>query len=181
MFKTYIVMGIVFVLLGLVMLFSPGVFAVVLVVCIGIAALVNGVLNIVTVSRLIDDKRFKTAVIIRAVLSIVVGILAIIFPVASTKIALVTIAYIIAIELIISALIEIYEIWQLRKANIPFGIYITEIVISIVLAILLFLVPKNIGILIIRIAGVLVVLGGIGSIAWAFKVKKEIDNISQNF
>ncbi len=169
--KSYIIMGCVCILLGLVMLIVPKGFVTAAVIAIGIAAIVNGILNFVSVRKLVDDAAFRTAITIRAVLSIIAGLVAVFLPIFFAGTIWTIVVYILAAELIVSAIIELYGIWKLRGAGLPYGVYLTEAIVSILLAAVLFAIPAAIGLTLIRIIGARVIIAGAGEIIWSVKTK----------
>ncbi|QQO10250.1 DUF308 domain-containing protein [Breznakiella homolactica] len=173
MSRTTVIMCAVFVLLGLVMLFSPSGFVSALVVGIGIAAVINGILNLVNVRTLVNDKAFQRAIIIRAVVSIIVGLIAIIAPLAFAGTVWTVVIYIIAAELVISAGLELYGVWKMRNAGVAFGPYVIEAIITILLAVVLFIIPATIGLTVVRILGGIIIAAGIVGFIWALRTPKD--------
>ncbi|MDR1747527.1 MAG: DUF308 domain-containing protein [Spirochaetaceae bacterium] len=170
--KSYIITGCVCILLGLVMLFAPQGFTSALVTAIGIAAIINGIMNIVSVRKLLEDTSYRRIIMVRAVISIIVGVIAVFAPLILAGAVWTVIIYILAAELIVSALLEFYGTWKLKNAGYPYQPYLIEAVISIIVAAILFAIPAAIGITIIRILGVIVILAGAGGIIWSLKYDK---------
>ncbi|MDL2229192.1 DUF308 domain-containing protein [Treponema sp. OttesenSCG-928-L16] len=172
MTKTSIIACAVSVLLGLVMLFVPNGFVSALLVGIGIAAVINGIVNLLSLRNLIDDASFRRAILIRGILNIIAGLAAIIIPLTVAGTVWTVIIYILAAELIVSAIIELYSVWKLRQAGISAGMFISEALISILIAAVLFAIPAAIGLTIIRILGVLIIIGGISGIVWGIRANQ---------
>ncbi|MDR2037029.1 MAG: DUF308 domain-containing protein [Bacteroidales bacterium] len=174
----YIIIGGLFVLLGLVMIFTPEGFVSAFVVCLGLMAIFNGVINLVSVRNMLDDADFKRAFTLRAVFNIVIGLLAVIVPIAVASVAWTVIVYILAAQLLISSFIELYGIWKMSKSGIPYGMYLFEVFISIFLAIVLFAIPATVGITLIRLIGVLIVFFGIGWVIWNLRSENKKNEIT---
>lgn len=172
--RTYTLIGILFIVLGLMMAFVPEGFIKASVIVIGVAAIVNGILNLLSVRNLIADESFKKAFTIRALLGIAVGVAAVFLPLILAGTLWVIMAYILAIELIISAGIEVYGTMKLRATGMSVNLYIGEAVVSIVLALLLFAMPAKIGTILVRIAGIVIILGGIASIIWDWRTEATV-------
>ena len=165
--KSYSVLGIIFVLTGLIMLFVPEGFIQAVMVSLGVAAFSNGVYILVKSRHLIDARPFSNVMTVRAVLSMVVGLVAIVLPLALAGTLWLIVSWILAGYLVLSAALQIYGIVKLREAGIPAPLFYYETGVSLVLALILFFMPGTIGITLIRIAGAMVLLGGIGTLGWS--------------
>ncbi len=165
--KSYSVLGIIFVLTGLIMLFVPEGFIQAVMVSLGVAAFSNGVYILVKSRHLIDARPFSNVMTVRAVLSMVVGLVAIVLPLALAGTLWLIVSWILAGYLVLSAALQIYGIVKLREAGIPAPLFYYETGVSLVLALILFFMPGTIGITLIRIAGAMVLLGGLGTLGWS--------------
>ena len=65
---------------GILMIVSPEVFFKMGVIILGIAAAIDGLFVLVTTRHLIIDPHFRLMMTIRGILSLVIGVLAVIFP-----------------------------------------------------------------------------------------------------
>ena len=74
--------------------------------------------------------------------------------------------YMLAIYLLLSAALEVYGTIKLRSENINTKMYVAEITVSVVLAFILFIVPAQVGLILIRIIGIGACIAGIGLIVW---------------
>lgn len=164
--KSYIALGIVFILTGLAMLLVPVGFVRAIVVSLGVAAFANGIYNLVTFRHFVDTSAFKRVITIRAILSLAIGLVAIVLPLILAETVWVIISYLVAFYLIISSILEIYGIFKLKQAGLTYTMYSYEAVVSIIIAIVLIVVPGSTGLLLIRLSGVLVLLGGLTSVGW---------------
>ena len=88
--KSYLGIGILTIIVGILMLFAPEAWAKVVVIFIGASAIVNGLFNLFYVRKIISDSSYKRAVIIRGLFSLLVGLVAIILPLAFLFLYLVT-------------------------------------------------------------------------------------------
>lgn len=164
--KTYLGIGILSVVVGLLMLFAPDAWTKVVVVILGAAAVVSGVFNLLHVRTIIADTGYRRAVIVRGAISILVGLIAIILPLALAATVWTVMLYVLAAYLLVSAGLEVYAAAKLKSRGINARPYYGEIAASVVLAVVLFLVPAQLGLVLIRICGVLLVLCGAAVIAW---------------
>lgn len=177
--RHFLIIGILLVLLGLVMLFAPKGFINALVVCVGIIAIVDGIINLISVRNLIDDTDFKKAFTLRAILNIIIGLAAVIVPVFFAGLVWTVIIYVLAAQLVISAGIEIYGVWKMNKAGISYSAYLFEAIVSILLAMVLFAIPAAIGLTLIRLIGILIIVAGIAIAAWGLQAEKRNSHIEK--
>ena len=164
--RSYIALGIVFILTGLAMLLVPVGFVQAIVVSLGVAAFANGIYNLVTFRHFINSTSFNRVITIRAILSLAIGLVAIVLPLVLAETVWVIISYLIAFYLIISSFLELYGIFKLREAGLSYSVYFYEAVVSIIIAAILILIPGSTGLLLIRISGILVFFGGLISFSW---------------
>lgn len=141
----------------------------IVVIALGATAVVKGIYDLVKVRKLLnDDAVFRKTVLIRSLISIVVGLLAVGLPMAFFKTAQTIVhilLYILGIYFIFCALGGFLMVRRLNNAEIGSKVYKFETVIYLLIAVLLFMLAA-IGIQsILRIAGiVLAVCGVIGGI-----------------
>ena len=147
---------------GLLMLVSPETFIAMVVIILGVAAVVNGVFIMVTTRNLIYDPEYRLMMTIRGIMSIVVGAVAVLLPLVVAAIAWKFMAYVIAFYLLVSSGLEIYGITKLHRNGIMIKQSVVETVVSLILAVVLFIIPaKTAGNLIVGICGALLLIAGI--------------------
>ena len=167
--KSYLGIGLLSMIAGLLMLFSPEAWTKVVVILLGLAAIVNGCFNLFYVRRIFDDNYFQRSIIIRGLLSLVVGLVAVILPLALATAIWTAMVYLLAAYLLVSAALELYASLRLHASGVDTKPYYGEIIGSIILAIILFIIPAQVGIVLVRICGALLVLSGLGVIFWQWK------------
>jgi len=153
--KTDFMLGALLALVALMMIIAPEQCIKVAVVALGIEAVVNGIFNLIKIRQLVHDKSFQLTVIVRSVISIVIGILAVFLPLRFAEAMWTIMLYVLAAYLLASAFLELYMLAKLRDTNIERRRYMLEVIISLVGAIVLFIVPQQIGLVLVRILGVL--------------------------
>lgn len=162
--KSNFFIGILITVVGLLLLIIPRQCMKVIVILLGIEAIINGIYNLVYTRKLVPDSTFQFTVICRGMLSLVIGLLAFFIPLRFMKAvdAIWTIVlYILAIYLIASAVLELFAMGKIRDTEIDRKQYIFESLLSIVVAIILFMVPaEKIGSAILRICGLIMALIG---------------------
>ncbi|MFI3256963.1 MAG: DUF308 domain-containing protein [Spirochaetales bacterium] len=160
--------------IGLIMIISPETCVIVSVIILGIAGIVNGFYNIFSVRNLLTDAYFKRIIFIRGLSSILIGLLAILLPVFVAQAIWYILIYMLAIYLLISAVMEIMGVLQLKKAGLETNTFTIEIIGSILLAIILFIVPATIGLFVIRIIGAIAIALSISLFIWEWRSKPNM-------
>ena len=167
------VSGIIAFVAGLIVAIFPAESIKVVVILLGIAATIKGLYDLIKVRVLTEDSFFRRTVIIRSLGSIIIGLLAVFLPIAmfNTVQAIFRIMlYILAIYLILAAGAEIYMIMKLDEAEIPSAPFRAEAIGSILIAIFLFILPANVGVIIVRVMGIAVCSALYSLYAWRHRI-----------
>ncbi len=172
--KTYIGIGVLAIVIGLMMLIVPHQCIKAIVIILGIFSIGNGVYNLFTIRKLIADSDFAMTITIRGIISIVVGLLAILLPLVFAGFLWTIMVYTLAFYLLISSGMEIYGTIKMKKVGINTKPYVAEIIGSIVIAIILLIIPAEIGTLIVRLLGLAIMLIGVGLLFFETKSKPLI-------
>lgn len=168
--KNRIFLGFVTAALGLLLLISPDSFIKLFVILLGVAAVIDGIFILATTRNLILDPQYNLIVTIRGVLSIAVGAFAVIYPLATAKTVWNIMAYSLAVYLLISAGMQIYTITKLHRNGIMIRQSMIEVLTSILLAAVLFVIPaKEVGDFIVRIFGIALLIFGAGTVILQWK------------
>ncbi|MBQ4377899.1 MAG: DUF308 domain-containing protein [Treponema sp.] len=172
--KNKLFLGFVTAALGLFLLISPSTFISFFVIILGVAAVIDGIFILAATRDLIIDPQYKLIVTIRGVMSVLVGLLAVALPKLVAAVAWGAMAYTLAVYLIISVVLQLYTITQLRRNGIMIRQSMIEVATSLVLVLVLFIIPsETIGTLIIRIFGVALLTGGIAMTLIQWKNRPE--------
>lgn len=168
--KNRIFLGFVTAALGLLLLISPDSFIKLFVIILGVGAVIDGIFILATTRNLILDPQYSMIVTIRGILSIVVGAFAVIYPMATANAVWNIMAYILAIYLLISAGMQVYTITKLHRNGIMIRQSMIEVLTSILIAVVLFVIPaKTVGDFIVRIFGIALVIFGAGTVILQWK------------
>lgn len=151
--------GILVIITGLMMIFSPEGLLKTLVIFIGIAAVIYGLYLLFLVRRERAVNGFPRLFLVRGIISIASGVLAVSLPLILAGALWIVMLYVLAAYLLVSAGIEIYRIISLRNNGITAPYSYGELIVTILLAVILLVMPAKIGFLIIRIAGFLLLAG----------------------
>lgn len=132
----------------------------------------SGLFSLFTLKSYGLGKRTKIATLIKALLSLGLGLVAIIVPLTAANVSWTVLLYVIAVELIFSAIILFLDALLLRKSGIIITGMLSEGVFSLVVAILLFVFPQQIGSMLLKLVGVVLIASGLGMVLWAYRIRK---------
>ena len=128
---------------GLFMVIQPDVFSKVAVIVLGIVAVLNGIFILYTARNLIIDENYATIMMIRGWMSIGVGALAVLLPVAVQRIFWTVMTYALAVYLLASAGLETYTITKLKRNGYAIRQAVIEVIASVCLALVLFIIKAD--------------------------------------
>ena len=160
--KNKFFLGIMIAAVGLFMLIAPEAFMKFVVIILGVGLIFDGIFILVTVRNLVTDVNYGRVMAIHGWLSIGVGVLAVFLPLVFAAIFWTIMAYTIAVYLLVAAGMELYAINMLSRNGISTKKSIFEVIISLLLAVVLFMLPsQSLGNALVRVFGVLLLLTGI--------------------
>lgn len=142
-----------------------------LTVAVGGWLVVSGIITLIPAFRIKDDNRRRNYTLIRSVLNIIIGAIAIWMPFAVAATYWVVLLFIVAIQLCIAAVLEILIGLRLRSAGMPASGAFVGALISIAIAVILFLAPEFLGELLVKSVGWLIVALGIVLMAYSFRFR----------
>lgn len=173
--KNKLFLGFMTAALGLFLLISPDTFISFFVILLGLAAIIDGIFILTATRDLIIDPQYKLIVTVRGVLSIVVGVLSVVLPIAVAAVVWKAMAYTLAIYLIVSCGMQIYTITKLHRNGIMIRQSMIEAASSLVLALVLFIIPaQTAGHFIVRLFGIILLAIGIGLVLIQWKSRPEV-------
>ncbi|MGM0432301.1 MAG: DUF308 domain-containing protein [Spirochaetota bacterium] len=151
-----LVLGISIMVVGAFIFFQTQDFTMFLAIAIGIYAVVNGVIVLTGALQTKFSQQVKKAMILRSVLSIGIGALALILPLLFVRITWTLVLYLLGLQLVASAVLQIYLAAELKKVDLPLLPRGIEAGVSLVMAFLIFTMPDEIGMTILKVAGFIV-------------------------
>lgn len=169
--KNSLLLGIILAVVGLIMTITPAGCIKAVVIILGIEAVANGIYQLVYTRKLFPDVAFQYSVIIRGMLSIVVGLLAFFLPLRFAEMLWTVMLYVLAVYLLVGSALLLFSCGKLQDTNVDRRQFITEAVISIILALVMLLIPVHVGTALVRIAGIVLILVGIAFVIFYIKNK----------
>lgn len=166
-----IVLGLVIITGGVLIVSKQEAFVKVVMVVAGIVALIEGIYTLVNLYRWQFTGATKTAAVIKGIMMIVLGVIAVCAPFATGQALFTAYIYIFAAGLVISAIIAVQNAYMLHKINaaIPVSGFAWEALIDIVVALILFCNPTKIMGIAVSVIGVGAIVFGAATIAMGFR------------
>lgn len=168
--------GITLIVLGGYALLSPGVTLETFVILLAIFAIVDGVLAVI--SGVMGWAESRGWTVVRGLVGIVLGAFVLAHPLLVGAITITIIVYLIAIQSIMSGILEIIVAIQHRREIEGEGWLIFSGVVSILFGLILCSTPMLSGIVLIQVAGGFAVVGGIAMIVFAFRTRRLRDRVA---
>ena len=177
--RWYLFSGIIAALLGLLIIIFPSFWIKLVVIMIGLAAIAYGIYSLKFTKAISDDISYRRTILIKSIVSIVAGVMAVLFPLAIGGAAWTAMIWLLIIYLLASAAIGFYAAALLKDSGLERKKYIIENLLLLAIAVVLILIsPRDLGKAIIRLIGIVVLVGGLGLILFdVFSQKGEVEVI----
>ena len=172
--RTNVGLGILAVAVGLLLIIAPETSIRIVVMLLGVGGIANGIRDFARVLPLSENSRYRRTAIMNALLSIIVGVLAVCLPLAlfNTVQNIVRIMlYVVAAYLVIAAVADFYLVYKLHEEGRNSKILTGNAVWSVIIAVILFLVPSNFAVILLRILGVVMLLAGAAFTVYSWNSK----------
>lgn len=164
--------GVLAILFGLVLLFTPGTALLALVLVFGVYAVLDGVTAIVAGIRHRADDNHWGWHVVQGVISVIAGVLAFAWP----GVTVLVILFLIAFWSIVAGIAEISESLTMRRnGSSTWGWVLAAGVLSIVFGILLVVQPGAGLVTLLWIAGIWALVFGIVVVVWAFRLRSAVN------
>ena len=168
--RTNFSLGVLVALVGLVMLIAPQQSISVVVILLGASAVLNGLYDILTTRTFSVSPVFKKTALIRGLSSIIIGLLAVCLPLAFAETVMNVMRWILAIYMIFAVIGEFVLIFTLSEDSNLKKRFIYEALGYAAVAVVLFMLsPDTAGPIIVRILGIVIMLGGAGYTFYTWK------------
>ncbi len=153
--------GVVLVAVGLfILLGEKESFVRILMFLLGALAVISGIVSVASMARYGFGKFNHAAVTVKGVVAIIVGVLAMIMPLATAYTTWRIFIYVLAAQMTLTAIVAFLEAAAIRSKGFDTVPLIHEALVSMVIAVVLFLFPNGIGHLLLVIMGIAVMLVG---------------------
>lgn len=160
--RWYLFSGILAALLGLLIIIFPAFWIKLVVIIIGLAAIAYGIYSIKFTKEISEELSYRRTILIKSIVSIVAGLMAVLFPLAIGGAAWTAMIWVLIIYLLLSAAAGFYAAALLKDSGVERKRYIIENLLLLATAVILILIsPRALGNAIIRLIGVIVLVGGI--------------------
>ncbi|MBP5519770.1 MAG: DUF308 domain-containing protein [Treponema sp.] len=184
--RWYFISGILASILGLLVIIFPSFWIKLVVVMIGLAAIAYGIYCLKFTKEIFDDLYYRKTILIKSVVSIIAGAMAVLFPLAIGGAAWTAMIWVLIIYLLASAAIGFYAAALLKDSGIERKRYIVENLLLLAAAVVLILIsPRSLGNAIIRLIGIVTLLAGVALIAFDYlssknEVKAEVVDVKDD-
>ncbi len=177
--RWYLFSGILAALLGILIIIFPSFWIKLVVIVIGVAAIVYGIYSLRFTKSISDDMYYRRSIIIKSIVSIIAGVMAVLFPLAIGGAAWTAMIWMLIIYLMASAAIGFYAAALIKDAGVERKRYIIENLLLLAISVVLILIsPRAIGNAIIRLIGIVVLVAGLGLILFdVFSGRGEVEVI----
>ena len=170
MAKTNFMFGVLLAVIALMMIVAPEQCIKVAVIGLGLEAIVNGVMGLLRSHSLLNDANFQLAILVRSIMSIVIGLLALILPMKFAASMWTIMLYMLALYLLVAGILQLYVVAKLRNSNIERRRYVIEVVVSFIGAVILVIISQpHFGVFFIRLVGILALLVSIGYLLFEWR------------
>jgi uncharacterized membrane protein HdeD (DUF308 family) len=167
-----LVPGVIAILAGAFIFFQTDNFVQLLTLTVGFFVLVNGLATVIGAIRATGDSGRRLLTLLRGVLGILIGALALTLPFMFAAIAWSVMLTLVAIQLIVAAILEIAVAYRLRGRGAPMSSALVSAVFSILLAVLLLYAPAAVGVATLRFIAILIMLLGIGLVVTGWRLRR---------
>ena len=174
--RWYLYSGILAALLGLLVIIFPSFWIKLVVVIIGLSAIAYGIYCLKFTKEISDDVYYRRTILIKGIVSIIAGVMAVLFPLTIGGAAWTAMIWVLIIYLLASAAIGFYAAALLKDSGVERKRYIIENLLLLAVAVVLILIsPRALGNAIIRLIGIVVLVAGISLILFdVLSSKNEI-------
>lgn len=164
--------GVLAILFGLVLLFTPGTALLALVLVFGVYAVLDGVTAVVAGIRHRSEDNHWGWHVVQGVISVIAGVLAFAWP----GVTVLAILFVIAFWSIVNGIAEVSESLAMRRnGSSTWGWMLAAGILSVVFGILLVVQPGAGLVTLLWIAGIWALVFGMVVVVWAFRLRSAID------
>lgn len=174
-----LLVGVLIVLAGIFILVRKDIFLTVVIVVVGAGMLIDGVRSLLLVHRSSFSTYVKAITLVKGFAGIVIGLVAIFYPIFAANLAWTILFWIIGIQMIITAFVSFSDAFILRKNGVDVTSLLIEGILSIIIAVLLIIFSQQLQSFIITVIGVLVIILGVCVSGWAFRLRAVLKKVDE--
>ncbi len=173
------IFGIIVALFGIVLLFQGKELISYVVLLYGLFSIYNGVKGLVFASKIQTQRKTKNVNSFSSIFSILIGIIIIVYPYFTSTLAVNIIIYLLAIQLLISGLNNLFSSFGLRNTDFFSSSFLANGTINIIIALIFFLFPTQVAQFFLKIIGMICILYGLGHFFWSYRIRKVEKNFEE--
>lgn len=176
----WIVSGILLIALGIFMLCMPASVLKVAVIAFGVYTILEGLFSFIASFSVRNLKNIFMTSMIKALVNLFIGILVIYLAASSSAAAVADwVVYLIAANLLLSALAELLEDHVLRKAGLTMFGLSSGAILSLIFALVMFLFPQFVNATFFTVLAVILIVSGICAILWTIRLIRVVGAVKK--
>lgn len=177
-FWTMLVFGLIVIAVGVLIFIYSEYFVTILMIAAGVGAICDGFYTLFSIKGWRFSSATKTLAILKSIVTILLGLAAVLVPMFVAQTAITILVYAFAIGLIFSAVVSFQNAATARSflPGIPIDHFIFEGIVSILVAVLLFTNPTAVLTTFAKVIGIVIAVFGFGAIIWAFRLRRIAKN-----
>ncbi len=149
----------------------------ILVIALGLSALMSSIVSLVTLKRFHFSRFSFSSTLFKGITGIIIGVLAVVLPLFASESVWNVIMYILASQFVISSFVLYSDSLVLRKTAFASRPLVIEATISLVLALLLFIFPRESANLFILLLAIIVMVVGLTFILLGYFYSRVPKNV----
>ncbi|MCR5063932.1 MAG: hypothetical protein K6A89_11685 [Treponema sp.] len=179
--KWYLLSGILIFGLGLSFVIFPPFWSKVVVILLALGSIAYGIYNLVYTKKIFENTVYEKTILIKSIASLLIGFVALIFPLAIGEAVWSAMIIILIIYLIISAFLGFYAAALLKNSGIERKRYFLENLVLLAVAVVLILIsPEKLRDVIMRFIGIVLMVGGVGIAVYSFFMKETVIKVESD-
>lgn len=168
-----LIVAVLIIILGIFILIRKDLFKEIFMVAIGLVVLVASIRSLITMMKFPLGKMSRNFTLAKGILGLIIAVLAIVMPIATGETVWLILLYSLAIQLLLASIVLIIDSFVLHRVGFPILPLISEALISLAVAIALFVFPKSIADLLVNILGVVVIIVGLATGLFSYLFRKK--------
>ncbi len=170
--------GLIVIAVGVLIFIYSDYFVTILMIAAGVGAICDGFYTLFSIKGWRFSSATKTLAILKSIVTILLGLAAVLVPMFVAQTAITILVYAFAIGLIFSAVVSFQNAATARSflPGIPIDHFIFEGIVSILVAVLLFTNPTAVLTTFAKVIGIVIAVFGCGAIIWAFRLRRIAKN-----